>query len=135
MCSVLVVYGIQGKLLCFRVTCILLRKLLLTCLIRLKNTCKRRKVPSKVNCRGMKKPAAVNCRGKLSSAVNCRCVSATNLAEAPSSIITLILSKFSKLSLKNSTKSYQIYPTKSQVSHHKAINLHFSCYNFIFFSF
>ena len=62
-------------------------------------------------------------------------VSATNLAETLSSIIILILPKKIQISLKNPTKSYQIYSKKSQVSNHKAINLHFSCYKCFFFSF
>jgi len=41
-----------------------LRKLLLTHLVWLRNTCKGRKCPSAVNCRIMK-PAAVDYRGKL----------------------------------------------------------------------
>jgi len=101
------------------------KKLLLTNLRRLKNTSKRRKAPTAVNYRIIKEPAAVNYR----------CDPTTNLAEALSSIIILILPKKIQISLKISKKSNQIFSTKSQVSNHNAINLHFSCYKCFFFSF
>ena len=69
-----------------------------THLIGLKNTSKLLKCPSAVNCRILLEVVAVNYQ----------CVSATNLAEALSSIITLILPKKFQISLKT-----QPNPTKS----------------------
>jgi len=77
------------------------RKLLMTHLRRLKNTCIRLKCPSAVNCRTIQNRLQLTI--ELSSAVNYRCDPATNLEEALSSIITLFYQKKFK-SLKNLSK-------------------------------
>jgi len=86
-------------------------KLLYTHIGWLKHTSKLLKCPLAVNCRSLLEPAAVN----FSSAVNYRRVSATNLAEALLTIITLILPKKFQISLKISPKN----PTKFIQQNHK----------------
>ena len=77
----------------------------MTHLRRLKNTCKRLKCPSAVNCRGIQNRLQLIV--ELSSAVNYRCDPDTNLAEALSSIITLILPKKIQISLKKPNQIQQ----------------------------
>jgi len=99
-------------------------KLLFTHMLRLKNTSKRHKCPSAVNCRGIEEPTTVNCRGFLRQ-LTADTILIQIQAEALSHPLLLSISqKFSNLS----QNLNQIYSTKSQVSNHSAINLHFSCY-------
>jgi len=88
----------------------------MTHLRRLKNTCKRLKCPSAVNCRGTQNRLQLTV--ELSSAVNYRCDPATNLEEALSSIITLILPKEFQISQKSLLKT-QPNPTKFIQQNHK----------------
>jgi len=85
----------------------------------------------------MKKPAAVNYRGKPQQLTTD--VFLLQIWQKLSHPLLFSFYQnfpnFSQNLSKKPNQSYQIYSTKSQVSHHKAINLHFSCYKCFFFEF
>ena len=80
--------------------------------------------PRQLTVEVLQNPAAVNCRGNPRQ-LTADVFSATNPAEAPSSI-SIFFPNLSK-------KPNQINSIKSQVSNYNAINLHFSCYKCFYF--
>jgi len=90
-----------------------------------------RKAPAAVNCRGMKEPAAVNCRWFLRQ-LTPDAILLQIWQKLSHPLLLSFYPKISNLSQNLSKKPNQIYSTKSQVSNHNAINLHFSCYKCFF---